>query len=136
MMPLAGETLTVPPPEIVVTFEEAVDASTIDDHTFQVFRSGGDEPTRTGQEAMAVFDAATADIFKEVGATPVLKTKVEGVVIGDGRSWDEFRLMHFPSQAAFSTCIEKMGRFMNHREAAMQDNYLLQVKTSTLNIAD
>jgi len=54
---------------------------------------------QTGKEAMDAFDVATESILRDVGARRMLKTSVEGALIGDGRTWDEFRMLHFPSGA-------------------------------------
>lgn len=44
---------------------------------------------------------------------------VEGVYIGDGREWDQFRINAFPSRAAFQVVVadpeRQAGQF--HREA-------------------
>ncbi len=87
------------------------------------------EQKRTGEEAMDAFDAATDEILHEVGAAPVLKARVEGAVVGDGRTWDEFRLLHFPSRAAFLEAVEQSRDAMRHRNAAIDDIYLMQVET-------
>jgi hypothetical protein len=87
------------------------------------------EPKRTGKEAMDAFDVATDDFLMEVGANRVLRTTVEGALIGDGRTWDEFRMLHFPSQAAYSDAVQKMQDAMKHRDAAIDDSYLMKVKT-------
>ncbi|MEM6692551.1 MAG: hypothetical protein AAF664_24190 [Planctomycetota bacterium] len=90
---------------------------------------------RTGAEAMELFDIAADEVLGEVGARPLFKTKVEGTLIGDGRTWDEFRLLHFPSQAAYTTysdTVNKMGDVMKHRNAAISDRYILKVETMPL----
>jgi hypothetical protein len=87
------------------------------------------EPKRTGREAMDAYDAATEGFLREVGAQRVLRTKVEGTVIGDGRTWDEFRLVHFPSQAAYTEAVQKTRDAIKHRDAAIEDSYLMKVKT-------
>ena len=47
---------------------------------------------KTGKEAMDAYDVVTESILRDVGARRMLKTKVEGALIGDGRTWDEFRV--------------------------------------------
>jgi hypothetical protein len=84
---------------------------------------------RTGKEAMDAFDVATDDFLMEVGANRVLRTTVEGALIGDGRTWDEFRLVHFPSQAAYTEAVQKTRDAIKHRDAAIEDSYLMKVKT-------
>ncbi len=86
------------------------------------------EEQRTGKEAMDAFDNATEEILCEVGATPVLKTRVKGAIFGDGRTWDEFRLLHFPSQAAYTEAVQNMQDVIKHRDAAIEDGYLMKAK--------
>lgn len=90
---------------------------------------------RTGKQAMDAFDAATEDLLREVGAKRVLKSTVEGVLIGDGRVWDEFRMLHFPSEAAYtaySEAVIKMPDAIEHCDAAIKDSYLMKVDTMPL----
>ena len=90
---------------------------------------------RTGKEAMDAFDAATENLLREVGAKRLLRTTVEGALIGDGRTWDEFRLLHFPSEAsytAYSNAVQKMEDAIQHRDAAIEDSYLMKVEMMPL----
>ena len=52
----------------------------------------------------------------------------QGVLIGDGREWDEFRINHFPSHAAFDELISNPdwadGKY--HRDAGLDDTYSMQ----------
>lgn len=87
---------------------------------------------RTGKEAMGAFDAATEGLLRDLGAKRLLKTTVEGALIGDGRVWSEFRMLHFPSEAAFtaySDGVRKMQGAAEHRAAAIEDSYRLKVET-------
>jgi len=87
---------------------------------------------RTGKQAMDLFDTATESLLRKVGAKPVLKTKVIGTLIGDGRTWSEFRLLHFPSLAAYTSYSSGIGKLkgaINHRNAAIEDVYALKVET-------
>jgi len=95
----------------------------------------GMKQKRTGKEAMGAFDAATKGLLRKVGAKRVLKTTVEGVLIGDGRTWSEFRLLHFPSEAAYtaySDAVQKMQDAIKHRNAAIEDSYLMKVEAMPL----
>ena len=81
---------------------------------------------------MDAFDVATVDLLREVGAKRALRTMVEGALIGDGRRWDEFRLLHFPSEAAykaFSDAIQTMSDALKYRDAAIEESYLMKVET-------
>jgi hypothetical protein len=95
----------------------------------------GVKKKRTGKEAMGAFDAATEGLLRKVGAKRVLKTTVEGALIGDGRTWDEFRILHFPSEAAYTAycdAVQKMLNAIEHREAAIEDRYLLKAEMMPL----
>ncbi len=56
---------------------------------------------------MDAFDNATEEKLRAGGVTPVLKTTVEGPVFSDRRTWNEFRLLHFRSQAAYKESGEQ-----------------------------
>ncbi|MBR9803772.1 alpha/beta fold hydrolase [bacterium] len=89
----------------------------------------------TGKEAMDAFDVATECILRDVGARRMLKTSVEGALIGDGRTWDEFRMLHFPSETAYTAycdAVEKMSDAVEHREAAIEDSYRMKAATMPL----
>ena len=97
--------------------------------------SHGAKNRLTGKEAMDAFDAATEDFLRVVGATRLLKTTVEGALIGDGRTWDEFGLLHFPSDAAYtaySDAVQNMQDEVKHRDAAIDDSYLMKIETMPL----
>lgn len=103
--------------------------------TAKYAKAGKQKETRTGKEAMDSFDAVTEDLLRKVGAKPLLKTTVEGTLIGDGRTWDEFRLLHFPSQAAYTNytnAVEEMEEAIKHREAAIDDVYTMKVEAMSL----
>lgn len=90
---------------------------------------------QTGKEAMDAFDAATEGLLRRVGAKRVLKATVEGALIGDGRTWDEFRMLHFPSQAAYAAycdAVLELPHAKDEREAAIEDSYLMKVETMPL----
>lgn len=89
------------------------------------YPAGSDEPERTGREAMSLYEEAATPVALEQGGAPVAWFDVEGVFVGDGREWDEFRINIFPSRAAFSVVASdpdrQAGQF--HREAAIADTY-------------
>ncbi|MEL7500762.1 MAG: alpha/beta fold hydrolase [Planctomycetota bacterium] len=87
----------------------------------------------SGKLALDACDAATEQIERRVGARRVLRSLVKGTLVGDGRNWDEFRMMHFPSESAFESyqdALRKMPSFRKERETAVEDYYLLKVKTA------
>lgn len=90
---------------------------------------------QTGKKAMDAFDVATEGILRDFGARRMLKTSVEGALIGDGRTWDEFRMLHFPSESAYTAycdAVEKMSDAVEHREAAIEDSYRMKAATMPL----
>ena len=90
---------------------------------------GSNEPKRSGREAMELYDRAVAETLSEAGAEATMKAEVEGVMIGDGREWSEWRLTHFPSHRAFREAAENAKRQSaeHHRAAAIEDIYTLQL---------
>ncbi|MEM8668012.1 MAG: hypothetical protein AAGG48_10880 [Planctomycetota bacterium] len=91
--------------------------------------------TRAGQASMEAFDAATETLLQSLGAKPLLKTRVKGTLIGDGRSWDEFRMLQFPSVAAYETysdSLQKMPDAVKLKEAAIEESYVIMIETMPL----
>lgn len=84
-----------------------------------------DEPERSGREAMDLYQEAATPVALEQGVNPIAWFDIEGVLIGDGREWDEFRINLFPSHAAFTAVVSDPTRLAGqvHREAALQDTY-------------
>jgi uncharacterized protein (DUF1330 family) len=95
------------------------------------YPAGSDEPQRSGREAMALYERSIAGILNEVGAEPLLKADVEGVLIGDGREWSELQLTNFPSHRAYREAANnaKRQQGQHHRAAAIEDIYALQLIT-------
>lgn len=94
------------------------------------YPAGNVEPERSGREAMDLFEQALLAILGDVGARPIMKARVEGVLIGDGREWSELRMIHFPSHSAYRELRNKLrsGNARYHRTAAIEDIYTLQLK--------
>lgn len=78
-----------------------------------------------GEEEMALYQQAAMDIALEVGVYPVACFDVLGVLVGDGRSWDELRINHMPSHAGFDAVVADPKRKAGevHRNAALEDSY-------------
>ena len=94
------------------------------------YPAGSNEPERSGREAMALFWKSAGDILHEAGVTPMLKAEVDGVLIGDGRTWSDYRMLRFPSHRAYEEVLRKIGEsdFGHHLSAAIEDEYSLQLK--------
>ena len=91
---------------------------------------GTNEPKRSGREAMALFEESLEGILHEAGVTPMLRAEVDGVAVGDGRKWSDYRLLKFPSQRAFEDVLQKIGQsdFGHHHAAAIEDEYTLKLQ--------
>ena len=62
----------------------------------------GQETQQSGRDALAAYEQAVGLAALPLGIRPAAVLEVEGVLIGDGRKWDEVRLNHFPSHGAFA----------------------------------
>lgn len=83
------------------------------------------EPERSGKEAMSLYEQAATPVALEQGVGPIYWFDIEGVFIGDGRDFDEFRINIFPSHTAFDTVVANPDRLLGqrHRVAALADTY-------------
>lgn len=95
------------------------------------YPDGHNAPKRSGREAMELYLKTAVGVLRNVGATPMLRLKVEGVFVGDGREWSECRLIQFPSQRAFREAAESelLRSVQHHRTAAIEDSYMLHLST-------
>ncbi len=65
--------------------------------------------------------------------------KVEGTIIGDGRSWDQVRFNAFPSRAAFMAVVkdpERLRAQREHRETAIADTYTMILRPTIDRLAE
>ena len=89
----------------------------------------GRETNLSGREAMQLYEQGRSDQgVTELGVRPGLWLTIEGEFIGDGRTWDEFRINNFPNRTTFfqiasRDSLQEAG--IEHREAAIQDTYTL-----------
>lgn len=91
---------------------------------------GSGEPDRTGEEAMTLYEQAASPVALEQGVGPVYWFDIEGVLIGDGREFDQFRINVFPSKAAFDVVLRDPTRTAGqfHRVAAIADTYTMETR--------
>ena len=122
--------VSIPEPEVIPNPSTPTDPPMAITHLLAYrdiaeYPAGSTEPERTGREAMALYEAGATRVALEQGGGPVARFDVEGVYIGDGREWDEFRINAFPSRAAFQVVVadpeRQAGQF--HREASIEDTY-------------
>lgn len=92
------------------------------------YEEGSDEPARSGKEAVDLYSINAGTVAFRLGVRPRVWLRVEGVFIGDGREWDEFRINHFPSHAAFEklTSDPTWEDGVHHRKAGLEDTYSMQ----------
>ena len=94
-------------------------------HDIAQYEDGVDEPERTGQEAWELYQSSGTPATLDIGIYTTATFAVQGVLIGDGRTWDEVTLVRMPSQAGFQALLDdetrQAGRY--HRIAALEDNY-------------
>lgn len=80
-----------------------------------------EEPARTGQEAMALYEDLVAPIEAEFGISTTHEFTAKGVLIGDGSDWDSIRIASVVSEeslAAFNNDADaQVARI--HRDAAL-----------------
>jgi hypothetical protein len=98
-----------------------------DFHDIAQYEEGANEPTRTGKEAWEQYVANSASSGGGLGVFPSAQLVVQGVLIGDDRTWDEINIIHMPSMAGFQALLanetRQEGRY--HRLAALAHNYSL-----------
>jgi uncharacterized protein (DUF1330 family) len=77
--------------------------------------------------AIAEYEQAVAVAALPLGIRPAAILEVDGVLVGDGREWDEVRLNRFPSRAAFNALTEDPAwqSQQSARAAALADTYAL-----------
>jgi len=94
------------------------------------YSSGSNEARRSGREAMEIFEESIEGILHEAGVTPMLKAQVDGVLVGDGREWSEYRLLRFPSHRAYEEVLEQIEEreLGHHLAAAVEDEYTLELQ--------
>lgn len=96
-------------------------------HAQAMYEEGSGEPARTGREAMHLYSSGAEEAADRVGVYPTAWFEIQGVVIGDGRPWDEVRLNYMPSRAGFNALVMDPTRLdgQHHRNAAIEETYSL-----------
>jgi uncharacterized protein (DUF1330 family) len=87
----------------------------------------GDDGTISGRDLIGRYEQAVAVAALPLGIRPTAALEVEGVLVGDGRAWDEVRLNRFPSHAAFRALSDDPSWQAQQadRSAALADTYAL-----------
>ena len=90
-----------------------------------VYQPSAGEPTRTGREAMDLYVGGSAEASERIGIVATARFDVQGVLIGDGREWDEVRIDYMPSRAGYDALQVDPAHAAveHHRDAAVEDAY-------------
>jgi hypothetical protein len=101
------------------------------------YAPGSGEEPRTGEEAVKLYEDSAAEVALEIGVYPTAWFDVRGVLVGDKRTWDQFRINHMPSHAAFNALVADPRRQdgAHHREAGIEDTYTM-IAAPLLNTLD
>lgn len=83
------------------------------------------ESARTGREAMDLYACSLREAKRQAGVFPKARLTVQGVLIGDGRAWDEVWIDSVTSRAAFDFfhADAAVVAAKPHRKAALEDAY-------------
>ncbi len=82
-----------------------------------------------GRDALTGYSASAGAAGLALGVRPGAFFRVEGTVVGDGRTWDEVRFNRFPSHAVFDAlrANETHRSGQQTRTAALQDTYTMML---------
>jgi haloalkane dehalogenase len=132
---MVTDLLPIPAPADPNQFEAAF-PPTVDDPAFDLihvmdfhdiaqYEPDTNEPERTGEEAWQMYQASGQGASADLGHYSTAAFVVQGVFIGDDRTWDEIQIVHMSSMAGFQALLDdearQEGRY--HRLAALQNNY-------------
>jgi hypothetical protein len=97
----------------------------MDFHDVAQYDPDANEPERTGREAWETYQAGGVGASTDLGHYPTAVLEVQGVFIGDDRSWDQIMMVHMSSMAGFQALLADDTRSAGsyHRTAALQHNY-------------
>ena len=84
----------------------------------------GRETDLTGRQAVERYEQSRVEGAVPLGIRPVTWLAVEGVLVGDGREWEEVRLNRFPSHATFAALAAQPSA-LEDRAAGLEDTYAL-----------
>lgn len=97
----------------------------MDFHDIAQYEPDANEPERTGREAWQMYQAGGTGASAQLGHYPTAILEVQGVLSGDGRTFDQILMVHMSSMAGFQALLDDStrqdGRY--HRHAALQNNY-------------
>lgn len=96
-------------------------------HDVAQYDATENEPMRSGEDAVGLYSSAATSAAAKLGVYPTAWFDVEGALLGDERQWDQVRLNHMPSRAAFEALVADPMRAgaQFHRDAGLLDSYSL-----------
>ena len=97
----------------------------MDFHEIAQYAPDATESERTGEEAWKMYQAAGQGPSTELGHYPTAILEVQGVLMGDDRTWDLIQIVHMSSMAGFQALLDNPDRqaARYHRLAALAHNY-------------
>jgi hypothetical protein len=97
----------------------------MDFHEIAQYTPDASEPERTGEEAWQMYQAAGMGASADLGHYPTAVFEVQGVFVGDDRTWDQIMIVHMSSMAGFQALLDNPDRqaASYHRLAALAHNY-------------
>ncbi|HBQ13503.1 MAG TPA: hypothetical protein DEF51_20965 [Myxococcales bacterium] len=97
----------------------------MDFHDIAQYEPAAGEPERTGGEAWEMYQAGGLGASEDLGHYPTAVLEVQGVFVGDDRTFDQILMVHMSSMEGFQALLDDetraAGRY--HRLAALQNNY-------------
>ena len=90
------------------------------------YGDGAGAPAISGREAMQKYIGGTEPVADD----GTFRFEIEGVFVGDDRTWDEVRIRRFEDEAALDEYLRHAGREQaeRHWNAALADGYAIQAK--------
>ena len=97
----------------------------MDFHEIAQYEPDANEPERTGREAWETYQAAGKGPSGDLGHYATAILEVQGVFVGDDRTWDQIQMVHMSSMAGFQALLDDPEReaASYHRRAALAHNY-------------
>ena len=97
------------------------------------YPNNSEEPPRSGQAAMQLYDDLVAPVAANLGLTRMHDFAVKGVLIGDGSDWDGVRITSVPNEDSMLAYNANavVQSAMLHRDAALAQEYSVLTQTTT-----
>lgn len=97
----------------------------MDFHYLAQYEEDANEPPRSGLGAWRQYQDSISGAAISVGARSTATFRIQGVINGDDRDWDEAYIVRMPSMAGYEALLadEAYQQGSYHRNAALNDNY-------------